>query len=101
MVVDRHGAGGTTAALEITSAVSSGATEATLTYANAGGAGAVTILLQWKGPGEADFGHDTPVARPVQVLTNAAWAGQTVEFRTKAVNGVGLERFSAVKAVSF
>ena len=101
VVVDRHGAGGTTAALEITSAVKSAATEATLTYANAGGAGAVTILLQWKLPGEASFGHDIPVARPVQILNDPAWAGQTVEFRTKAVNGAGLERLSAVKPVSF
>lgn len=101
VVVDRHGAGGTTAALEITSAVKSAATEATLTYANAGGAGAVTILLQYKLPGEAAFGHDVPVARPVQILNNPAWAGLTVEFRTKAVNGAGLERLSAVKPVSF
>ena len=62
---------------------------------------AMAIALQWNQPGDADFGHDTPAARPVQTLSNAAWAGLTVEFRTKAVNGVGLERLSAVKAVSF
>jgi hypothetical protein len=61
----------------------------------------MAIALQWKQPGDADFGNDTPVARPVQTLSHAAWAGVIVEFRTKAVNGAGLERLSAVKAVGF
>ena len=100
-VVNRHGAGGTPAALEIDAAVATGATEATFTYANAGGAGAVTIVLQWKAPGEADFGHDVAVVRPEQVLSNASWAGVTVEFRTKSVDAAAHAALSDVVPVSF
>lgn len=100
-VIDRHGAGGTPDALEIDSAVESGGAQATLNYATAGGAGAVTIVLQWKGPADADFGHDVAVVRPVQVLSNAAWAGATVAFRTKAVDAAAHEALSAVRTVIF
>lgn len=67
----------------------------------AGGAGAVTIVVQWKGPGEADFGHDTPAVRPEQTLSNAAWAGAGVDFRTKSVDAASHAALSAVKTVAF
>ena len=100
-VVDRRGAGGTPAALEITNAEATGPTEATLNFATHGGAGAVTIVVQSKAPGEADFGHDVAAVRPVQVLANAAWAGATVDFRTKSVDSAAHAAFSAVQSVSF
>lgn len=69
-----------------------------LTYATAGGAGAVTITVQWKLPAEADFGHDASVVRPEQTLSNGSWAGATVAFRTKSVNAGGEAALSAVKS---
>ena len=101
VMVDRHGAGGTPAALEIDSAVVAGPTMVTLNYATHGGAGAMLLIVQWKGPGEADFGHDLPVVRPSQVLANAAWAGATVQFRTKVMDAAAHTVFSAVQSVSF
>ena len=100
-LVDRHGGGGTPAALEIGAAVQTGPTAAKLIYATTGGAGAVTIVVEWKGPAEADFGHATAVVRPEQTLTNAAFAGATVAFRTKATDAVGNETLSAVQTVLF
>lgn len=100
-VVDRHGAGGTPAALEIAAVATTGTSSAKLTYATAGGAGAVTITVQWKLAADADFGHDASVVRPEQTLANGSWAGATVSFRTKAVDAGGNAVFSDVKSVAF
>ena len=65
------------------------------------GEGRKTIVVQWKGPGEADFGHDTPAVRPEQTLSDASWAGVSVDFRTKAVDSASHAALSAVKTVAF
>lgn len=66
------------------------ADSATVNYAPAGGDGATIKLLQYKLPGETEFGHDTPLVRPSQIVQNAAFEQAAMQFRTKLVNSKGI-----------
>jgi hypothetical protein len=87
-------------ALEISTATATAATTARLTYTAGGGAHATTLALQWKLPTDAEFGNDTPVVQPHQDVTNPAFAGKLVTFRTVATNSVD-STISAEKTVQF
>ncbi len=76
-------------ALEIASFVVDDPVATTLTYDPAGGADATTLILQYKLPGEPDFGHDTVVVRPAQQVVNNDFSAALVVFRTVVSNGTG------------
>jgi hypothetical protein len=76
-------------ALEIASLAAAGAGAVLVTYAADGGAHATTLVLEWKLPAEAEFGHAEPVARPAQTVTSPAFAGQLVAMRTVGSNSAG------------
>ncbi|MCE9610053.1 MAG: hypothetical protein K8R23_07570 [Chthoniobacter sp.] len=76
-------------ALEIASLAAAGAGAVLVTYAADGGAHATTLVLEWKLPAEAEFGHAEPVARPAQTVTSPAFAGQLVAMRTLGSNSSG------------
>lgn len=72
-------------ALEIASLAASLARLVTLTYPASGGEHATTLELQYRLPGEVEFGHSTPVVRPEQTVGPFP-AGSTVTFRTRGAN---------------
>ncbi len=76
-------------ALGIDSLTALSPTSVKVTYATTGGEDADTETLQFKLPGDADFGHDTPLVRPEQIITDPAFAGVTILFRTKLTNPIG------------
>ena len=76
-------------ALGIDSLTALSPTSVKVTYSTTGGEDADTETLQFKLPGDADFGHDTPLVRPEQIITDAAFAGATILFRTKLTNPIG------------
>ena len=60
-----------------------------LTFAATGGETATSLVVQWKVPGEADFGHDTPMTRPSQTITHPSFEQTPVTFRTVVGNSTG------------
>jgi hypothetical protein len=76
-------------AVEIASAEPTGATSALLTFATTGGETATSQVVQWKGPGETAFAHDTPLTRPTQTITDPAFEQASVTFRTVVSNSTG------------
>jgi len=73
-------------ALEIAGLAAVGAGAVEVTYAATGGEHATTLVLQWKLPVEAEFGHAEPVTRPLQTVTSPTFPGQLVAFRTLGSN---------------
>ncbi len=57
----------------------------TLLYPANGGEHATTLELQWRLPGDEDFGHSVAVQRPQQTV-GPFTAGATVTFRTRGAN---------------
>ena len=86
--------------LEIAILQQNSPTAATLTYLAGGGANATVLLLQYKLPADADFGHDTPVVQPSQQVTDADFAGALVAFRTLVSNVTG-QALSAEQQAQF
>ncbi len=76
-------------AVEIDSATVVGVTSALLTFSTTGGETATSLVVQWKVPGEADFGHDTPMTRPSQTITHPSFEQTPVTFRTVVGNSTG------------
>jgi len=76
-------------ALEIDTLVMDDPSAVTVSYVAGGGANATVRTLQYKLPGEADFGHDAPVVLPSQQVVDNAFGGALVTFRTVVSNVTG------------
>ncbi len=75
--------------LEIATLVADDPVTVTVTYVTGGGVGADELHLQYKLPGEADFGHDNLVVLPSQQIVDSAFTGALVVFRTLLTNATG------------
>ena len=76
--------------LPISSASVEASTAVKLNYPTTGGDGATLKMLQYRFSNEVDFGHDTPLIRPSQVVSDPTFEQATLFFRTKLVNSKGI-----------
>ena len=75
--------------LEIASVVRTAPDTIDITYTAGGGAGATSIELQWRLPGEEGFPHGTSATPPVQTLQNEGFDGVELVLRTLATSPAG------------